>query len=521
MSFGSGLKKIKTVLIVNRGEIALRVQHACKALGLQTIAIYEHDDVGARFVHEADQAYELTGRGASAYTNQDEVFAIAAKAGADALHPGYGFLSENAQFARRVIDAGLLWVGPTPESIALMGNKIQARKLAESVGVPVVPGVFILLDDHDHLTQAQAAAAALGYPVIIKDPRSGGGKAMRKVDDASEFEAAWRAVVSEAGRMTGSAELLLEKYLNRGRHVEVQIVGDGERVIHLFERECSIQRRHQKIIEEAPCLFVPRATLDRMYDAALTLAHAVKYQGVGTVEFMVAPDGHFYFLEMNTRLQVEHSVTEMTTGVDLVVLQLELARTGRLAYCQDEIRRHGHAIECRIYAEDPANNFAPSTGVITHLHLPHGPWLRHDHDLEEFKEITPFFDAMISKVTTYGPTRAIACGYMITALRQYVIGGLTTNLEFLRRLLATEVFATGAFDTQTLKNEVFFTQFIGAELADPIFGVAAKAAVTLAQAASRVYEHEACTDVSKSGGTGMLASRIPESMSRWKGQRWK
>lgn len=517
MFAGRSEKTIKKVLIVNRSEIALRVCHACKALGLQTVVVYGASDVGARYVHEADQAYELTGHGFSAYTKQDEILAIAAKAGVDAIHPGYGFLSENAQFARRVIDVGLIWVGPSPESMLLMGDKIQARNLAVSVGVPVVPGQFVNLLEDDHLARARAAVAALGYPVIIKDPRSGGGKAMRKVTEAAEFEAAWGAVVSEAGRMTGSTELLVEKYLEHGRHVEVQVVGDGVRVIHLFERECSIQRRHQKIVEEAPCHFVPQPTLDGMYDAALTLAHAVKYQGVGTVEFMVMPDGAFYFLEMNTRLQVEHSVTEMTTGFDLVALQLEVAQTGHLPYEQKEIRRHGHAIECRIYAEDPSKNFAPSTGVLTHLHLPHGPWMRHDHDLEVGREITPFFDAMIAKLTTYGPTRAIACGYMVDALRQYGISGLTTNIAFLRRLLMNEDFVAGNFDTQTLKNEAFLSQLTTPDLLDPDVKVVAATAVALVKELQRAQERDVlqtrCVEPQDLRGHGLV--------SRWKGRQWK
>jgi acetyl/propionyl-CoA carboxylase alpha subunit len=528
MGVGVARKSIKKVLIVNRSEVALRVHHACKALGMHTAVVYTRDDVGAAYVHAADQAYELAGCDATAYANQDEILAIAATAAVDAVHPGYGFLSENAQFATRVQAAGLIWIGPSPECMAFMGDKVQARAVAEAAGVSVVPGVVISLQDLDNLAQAQAGAAALGYPVIIKDPRSGGGRVMRKVHDAGELEAAWRALAAEATRVTGSCEFLLEKYLQRGRHVEVQIAGDGHQVIHLFERECSIQRRHQKMVEEAPCRFVPQVTLDRMYEAAVTLARAVKYQSVGTVEFMVVPDGTFYFLEMNTRLQVEHSVTEMTTGVDLVALQLELAQSGRLPYRQEDIRRHGHAIECRIYAEDPGNNFTPSTGVITQLQLPRGPWLRHDHDLEEGREITPFFDAMIAKLTTYGPTRTVAYGYMSDALRQYVIGGLRTNIPFLKRLLATEAFAAGAFDTQTLKDPFFVAQLSGpcaeAKGAQALAAVAVELVQALPSEPSEVEVPDTerpCTHASRAGQPGVQVPCVDGCVSRWKGQQWK
>ncbi len=524
MNDGCSQKMIKKVLIINRSEVALRIQSACKALGIQTVAVYSSDDAGARYVHAADESYELSGRGFSAYTNQNEVLGIASKAGVDAIHPGYGFLAENAQFASRVIDSGLIWIGPSPDAMAVMGDKIQARKLAESVGVPVVPGMFISLQDLDNLAQAHTIAAMLGFPIIIKDPLAGGGKAMRKVLDATELDAAWGAVVSEASRMTGSKELLLEKYLEQGRHVEVQIAGDGDKAVHFFERECSIQRRHQKIVEEAPCLFVSQDVLDKMYEAAITLARAVNYKSIGTVEFMVVSregregttrnEDSFYFLEMNTRLQVEHSVTEMTTGVDLVALQLEVAQTGLLPYCQEDIRRHGHAIECRIYAEDPSNNFAPSTGVITHLQLPNGPWLRHDHDLEEFKEITPFFDAMIAKVTTYGPTRLIALGYMLDVLRQYVIGGIATNITFLQRLLATEIFKSGAFDTQTLKDPLLTAQlnevFIGSDC-----DISALIALALSQALHKEQQLKAAQE------TYQDIPNISNQVNLWKEQQWK
>jgi len=507
---------IKKVLIINRSEIALRIQQACRALGFQVVAVYAPEDMGARFVYAADQAHELSGHGFTAYLNQDEIIAIALKSGADAIHPGYGFLSENAHFARRVIENGLTWIGPSPESMVLMGDKIQARTLAQSVGVPVVPGQFISLKDLDNLAQAQLAATQIGFPVIIKDPLAGGGKAMRRVGSVEELAVAWAAVASEAGRMTGSHELLVEKYLERGRHIEVQVAGDGESILHFYERECSIQRRHQKIIEETPCLFVPQDILDCMYEAALTLARAVKYKSVGTVEFMVVPGAFspskeplgykFYFLEMNTRLQVEHSVTELTTGVDLVALQFEISQGGKLTD-QDKIIRRGHALECRIYAEDPDNNFLPSTGVITHLQLPNSPWMRHDHDLEEFKEITSFFDPMIAKVTTYGQSRELAVGYMRGALREYVIGGITTNISFLQRVLATNMFECGDFDTQSLKN---CTELLGQALNHPEHSTLVAAALV------KMVEQE-----EKDGAAKTKTLPLSKPTSAWKWQQWK
>ena len=504
---------IKKILIVNRSEIAVRIQCLCRALDIKVVVVYTSDDVCLRYVRDADEAYELSGRGFAAYMNQDEIITIATTAGVDAIHPGYGFLSENAQFARKVFAAGFIWIGPDPETILIMGDKIKARALAESIGIPVVPGLYIQRDACDYLLQIHNESTGLGYPIIIKDPRAGGGKAMRKVDDSSDLEAALVTVVSESIRMTDSRELLIEKYLEHGRHIEVQIAGDGERAIHLFERECSIQRRHQKIIEEAPCLFVKNAILNQMYDAAIALARAVKYKSVGTVEFMVTPDDKFYFLEMNTRLQVEHSVTEMTTGVDLVALQIDVAQNGVLSYQQSDIICKGHAIECRVYAEDPAHNFSPSTGVITYLQLPCAPWLRHDHDLEEQQEITPLFDPMIAKVTTYGPTRAVALGYMRDVLRQYMIGGISTNISFLQHLLISDEFKSGLFDTQTLKNPLFIAQLAVQSLSSQDDEVIAALAVALSQKLPQIQSKKDTSLANKTSPEG--------NVSFWKGQRWK
>ena len=295
-------------------------------------------------------------------------------------------------------------------------------------------------------------ADQIGYPVILKDPLSGGGKAMRKIQSQNDFESAWKTVVSESKKLTKSTQFLIEKYIESGRHIEVQFAGDGQNFIHFFERECSIQRRHQKVIEEAPCKFVKHATLETMYAASITAAKAVNYKNIGTVEFLVTPNDEFYFLEMNTRLQVEHSVTELTCGVDLVALQFHIAETSKLPFDQNHITRKGHAIECRIYAENPDKNFMPATGKILHLELPEGAFLRHDHDLYEGKEITPFFDPMISKITTFGQNRQLARRYMYQALDCFNIVGVKANINFLKHLLLTDEFVSGSFNTQLLSD---------------------------------------------------------------------
>jgi len=486
---------IRTILIANRSEIALRVQATCHAMGIKTVAIYSPEDMYASYVYNAHEAYKLSKSGFAGYLNQEEIISIALKSGADAIHPGYGFLSENSNFAQKVLDAGIIWVGPSPESIKLMGDKGTARDIMVRAGVPIVPGITIDVDTSkieerrtlrdagllrasafeeatDIITTeveteaaiqeeikrekkewAQEQAGVIGYPVILKDPKSGGGKAMRRIDKPEDFESSWNLVCSEAAKYTGSKTLVLEKYITHGRHIEVQVIGDGKNFIHAYERECSIQRRHQKIIEEAPCLFLSTQTRDAMYKAAVCAAQSVNYNNIGTVEFIVTPDQNFYFLEMNTRLQVEHSVTEMTTGLDLVALQIEIAQTGKLNLKQEDISQHAHAIQCRIYAENPAQKFAPSTGIINNLVLPISPFMRIDHDLEEGTEITPFFDPMIAKITTWGADRTQAISNMRAALEHTNIQGISTNIGLLVNILESNELRTGAIHTQLLNDK--------------------------------------------------------------------
>ncbi len=441
----------KKILIANRSEIALRIQQTCKSLGIKTVAIYAPEDAQASYVYQADEAYALSLQGFQAYLNQEEVLAIACQARADAIHPGYGFLSESFSFAQKVEEAGILWIGPTADTMLLTGDKAQARALMNKIKVPINLGREFKPVAFD-LDRAKECAQELGYPIIIKDSLGGGGKAMRRVERDVDFGAAWHAVLSEGKRLGFSGNIIVEKYLVDARHVEVQIAGDGERFIHLYERECSVQRRHQKIIEEAPCRFVAQDVLNSMYDAAVSIARAVRYRGIGTVEFLVTDTGRFYFLEVNARLQVEHSVTELTTGVDLVALQIAIATTDRLPLSQRNITRTGHAIECRVYAEDPSKNFLPSVGVIDFLKVPRGPFVRVDHDLCAGREITPFFDAMIAKISVWGLDRNTALANMRAALSDFVLSGCITNRILLSSILVNKDFVLGRISTDWLAN---------------------------------------------------------------------
>jgi len=448
------------ILIVNRSEVALRIQAACRFLGFKTVAVYTQEDKDAAFVCNADFAYQLALSGYQGYRNSDDIIAIANRAGVTGIHPGYGFLSENADFAQKVIDAGFIWIGPKPSAIRLMSNKIEARCAVENAGVPVVPGAVI----HD-LTevgkqQAFSLAQSIGFPVMLKDPGSGGGKGMRCIKHTDDFDQAWESVCFETAKQTGSKFLLLEKYLTHCRHIEVQVAGDGVKVVHFFERECSLQRRNQKIIEEAPCLFLSQETKDVLYHYALLCAHVAEYNSIGTVEFLVSQDNNIYFLEMNTRLQVEHSVTEMVTGYDLVSLQLALALPCFIPQHlssiflpeQKNILLHGHAIQARLYAEDRVHKFMPSSGTLHAVSFIGGPFVRVDQDLSCEKEISPFFDPMLAKVSAFAIDRACAITRLKVTLETIMITGVTTNVNFLCQLLSWKLFISGAIHTQILAD---------------------------------------------------------------------
>jgi acetyl-CoA carboxylase biotin carboxylase subunit len=438
------------VLVANRGEIAVRIARTCRAMGVATVAVYSEADRAALHVQCADQAACIgPPEPRASYLNMDAILDAARVTGADAIHPGYGFLSENAVFAQRVREAGLIFVGPPVDAIAVMGDKLVSRARAAAAGVPVVPGTEVAVPQSGEQAHAVAEqAAALGYPVLVKAAAGGGGKGMRVVGTPGELAAAFAAGAREAATAFGDGRLYLEKYLDRPRHIEVQILADTHgTIVHLGERECSIQRRHQKIIEETPA---PRLSPDlrrQITDAAATVARAVDYTNAGTVEFLLARDGKFYFLEMNTRLQVEHAITEWVTGLDLVREQLRVAAGERLGYAQADIQSRGAALECRIYAEDPASGFLPSAGLVRALHEPGGPGVRVDSGLLAGVPVTVEYDPLLAKLTTWALTRTAAIERMAEAVADYAIVGPTTNIAFLADILRHPAFRTGETHT--------------------------------------------------------------------------
>jgi len=436
---------VKRVLIANRGEIAVRVARTCHALGIETVAVASEADADALHARVATCVESIGPAEASeSYLNASALLAAAERSGADAVHPGYGFLSENADFARAVADAGLIWIGPSPEAIEAMGSKIAARAAMEAAGVPVVPGAGAPADP----AELAAAAAELGYPVLVKASAGGGGKGMRAVADPADLADAVASARREAGAAFADDTVYMERLLQRPRHVEVQIFGDAHgQVVHLLERECSIQRRHQKVLEECPCPALAPELRAAMGAAAVAAGQAVDYVGAGTVEFMLTEDGDFYFLEMNTRLQVEHPVTEEVLGVDLVAAQLEVAQGRPLPWTQEELVPRGHAIEVRLYAEDPAKGFLPATGRLVRYRVPAGPGIRHDGGVDEGSDVSPHYDPMLAKLVASGASRDEAIGRLKAALDRWVIHGVVTNLGFLRALAGHPAFGSGATHT--------------------------------------------------------------------------
>ena len=437
----------KKILIANRGEIACRVVRACREMRIATVAVYSDADRDALHVRMADEAYHVgPPPSAESYLRGEKMIDAAIKSGATAIHPGYGFLSENAQFVRDVAAAGITFIGPPPAAMEAMGGKISARKIAIEAGVPVVPGTTEPLGSyHD----AKTTAATIGYPIMLKASAGGGGKGMRLVSSESQLALALEAAQSEAQASFGDDAVYIEKAIVRPRHIEIQVFSDTHgNHVHLGERECSIQRRHQKVIEEAPSPIDSRELRSAMGECAVQIAKAVNYVGAGTVEFLVSDvDRSFYFLEMNTRLQVEHPVTELVTGIDLVREQISVAAGEPLSFSQDEIRISGHAIECRIYAEDPANNFLPSPGRISRLKMPQGPGVRDDGGVYEGAEVSIYYDPMISKFATHGRTRGEAIERMRRALGEYEIAGVRTTLPFFREVMIDDEFVAGKLDT--------------------------------------------------------------------------
>ena len=450
------------ILIANRGEIACRVIRAARDRGLQSVAVYSDADAGALHTRLADMAVPIgPAPVGQSYLSVEKILAAARASGADAVHPGYGFLSENADFARACREAGLVFIGPTPEAIAAMGNKAAAKRRMLDAGVPCVPGYQG--DDQDDATFAREAER-IGYPVMVKAAAGGGGRGMRLVAQPGELGQSLASARSEAAKAFGSDELILEKAIVGPRHVEIQVLADRHgTVVHAGERDCSVQRRHQKVLEEVPCPVMTKALRAAMGSAAVEAARAISYESAGTVEFLLDGRGEFYFLEMNTRIQVEHPVTELVTGLDLVGLQIDIAQGKPLPFTQSDVRLTGHAIEARLYAEDPAAGFLPQTGKILRWTLPSGSGIRVDHGLADGSEISPYYDPMIAKLIAYGDTRDEARQRLIRALDDTVIFGVPTNRAFLRAMLAHPAFAAGEATTAFIEDHFARIEPIDAE----------------------------------------------------------
>ncbi|MEK5330133.1 acetyl-CoA carboxylase biotin carboxylase subunit [Lysinibacillus sp. FSL W8-0992] len=440
----------KKVLIANRGEIARRIIRTCKRLNIQTVAVYSEADAESLHVKDADEAY-CVGKPpvVQSYLNIERILEIAKESGADAVHPGYGLLSENADFAKRCTEAGLVFIGPSATVIASMGSKLEARKTMKSAGVPIVEGVEAPIKD---VSEAVEIASRLGYPIMLKASAGGGGIGMQLVSDAEELEKAFEGNQKRAQSFFGDGTMYMERFIANPHHVEVQIIADYEgNVVPLFERECSIQRRNQKVVEEAPSPFISEETRARMLEASVQAVKHIGYVNAGTIEYLVDAEQNFYFLEMNTRLQVEHPVTEEITKLDLVEEQLKVAARQPLSFTRDSIDKQGHAIEVRIYAENPTT-FFPSPGKITDLVLPTGEGIRHECGVEAGSTVTPFYDPMISKLVVWGETRAIACERLIQALKEYKIEGIQTNIPMLLKTVTHEQFLKGHTTTKFVEE---------------------------------------------------------------------
>jgi len=439
----------KKILIANRGEIAIRIARGCRELGVSPVAVYSEADRAAMHVRVADEAHPIgPAPSRESYLRGDRIVEAAVRAGAEAIHPGYGFLSESAAFARAVRDAGLVFIGPSPEAMELMGSKTQARRTVRDAGAPVVPGAVDPVTDPE---EAIRIADEIGYPVMIKASSGGGGKGMRLVNSRDELVSSIDRAAAEAAAAFGDAAVYIEKAIVRPRHIEIQLLADRHgNCVYLGERECSMQRRHQKVVEECPAPFNDAGLRARMGKAAVTIAKAAGYEGAGTIEFLVDVDRNFYFLEMNTRLQVEHPVTELVTARDLVHAQIRVAAGEKLWFGQDDVTMQGHAIECRIYAEDPEAGFIPSPGPITTLREPSGPGVRVDSGMYEGWEVAIHYDPLLAKLAVWAATREEAIARLRRALSEYEIGGIKTTLPLFRALCAEEDFRTGDFDTQYL-----------------------------------------------------------------------
>ncbi len=445
------MKSIKKLLVANRGEIALRVMRTAKEMGIKTVAVYSEADRNALHVRYADEAVLLGPPPSNqSYLLADKIIEESLRLDVDAIHPGYGFLSENAEFSQKVSDAGIAFLGPKPYAIETMGDKLMAKQAVKGYDVPLVPGTDEAITD---VQAAKKLAEEIGYPVLIKAAAGGGGKGMRIVNSSDEFEEQMQLAVSEATSAFGNGSVFVEKYVNSPRHIEIQLVADQHgNVVHLFERECSVQRRHQKVVEEAPSAVLTPEKRKAMGAAAVNVAKACNYEGAGTVEFIYDASGEFYFLEMNTRLQVEHPVSEMITGVDLVKEQIRIAEGHELSFTQDDLQIKGHAIEVRVYAEDPEENFMPDIGNLKLYRRPQGPGVRVDDGLEEGMDVPIYYDPMIAKLITYADDRQSSIDRMVRAIDEYRIAGVKTTLPFCRFTMLHDAFTSGNFDTHFVQK---------------------------------------------------------------------
>lgn len=441
---------MKKILVANRGEIALRIMRTCKRLGIKTVAVYSEADKEAPFVRFADEAFCIGPPASSeSYLKGDKIIKICTEIGVDGIHPGYGFLSENAAFAEQVKQAGITFIGPSPSSMKVMGSKLAAKAAVKSYNIPLVPGVDEAITD---VNKALEQSKEIGYPILIKASAGGGGKGMRIVEHPEEFVEQMSRAVSEAEKSFGDGAVFIERYVGSPRHIEIQVLADQHgNVLHLFERECSIQRRHQKVIEEAPSCVLTPSLREAMGKAACDVARACDYYGAGTVEFLYE-NGDFFFLEMNTRLQVEHPVTEMITGLDLVEEQINIAKGLPLSFSQEELTIHGHALEIRVYAEDPKNDFLPDIGTLSVYQPPKGEGIRVDDGFEEGMEIPIYYDPMIAKLIVHGKNREEAILKMNQAIEDFDIVGIETTLDFCRYVINHDAFVTGKFDTHFVKH---------------------------------------------------------------------
>ena len=438
---------MQKILVANRGEIALRIMRTVRRMGIRSVAVYSEADRNSPHVFFADEAVCLgPAPSTQSYLNADKIIAFAKELGVDGIHPGYGFLSENAAFAKKTEEAGIIFIGPGPEAMRIMGSKLAAKECVKKYNIPMVPGTDKAIED---VNIAKKIAAEIGYPIIIKASAGGGGKGMRIVEKATDLEEQMQRAISEASASFGDGSVFIEKYFSSPRHIEIQVLADNYgNTVHLFERECSIQRRHQKVMEESPSTVLTHELRKKMGEAAVMVASSCNYRSTGTVEFLLDDKLNFYFLEMNTRLQVEHPVTEMITGIDLVEEQIKIARGEKLGFTQDDLSVNGHSLELRIYAEDPSNDFLPSTGTLTKYIRPQGEGVRVDDGYEEGMTIPVYYDPMIAKLVTHGKDRTDAIQKMKAAISNYKIEGVITTLSFGLFVLEHEAFLSGKFDTQ-------------------------------------------------------------------------